>query len=217
MVLGITAQAIIELIQQHGVLAVMAGALIEEILVPIPSPIIPMAAGVLLVESTQLLPAMLDVFFYIAIPASVASVLSSYFVYSIAYFGGKPAVEKYGGWLDLEWEEIQRFERHFGHENEKYYVAAFRAVPIVPLALVSGAAGLFRMNWKDYGIWSFIGMMPRNFSLGMIGWYVRDDFIRWASQIDQLSTLIAVTTVVLIGLFLVDRKLGGLYKYALRR
>jgi len=95
-------------------------------------------------------------------------------------------------------------------------VAGFRAVPIVPLSLVSGAAGLFRMDWREYGVWSFIGMMPRNFGLGMIGWYVRDDFINWASQIDQLSTLTAVAIVAIIGLFLLDRKLCGFYKYILR-
>ena len=58
MVAGFTEQALIELVRQHGVLAVMAGALIEEILVPIPSPIIPMAAGFILVQSQQLLPAL---------------------------------------------------------------------------------------------------------------------------------------------------------------
>lgn len=217
MVLGITGQALIELIREYGVLAVMSGAIIEEIIVPIPSPIIPMAAGFIIIETNQILPAMIQILFYIAIPASIASVISSYFVYAIAYFGGKPMIEKYGKWLDLSWEEIQRFERHFGHEKEKYYVAGFRAIPIVPLSLVSGAAGLFRMNWKEYGFWSFIGMMPRNFGLAMIGWYVKDDVMAVASQIDHISTLIAVAVVAVVGLFILDRKLGDLYKYALRR
>lgn len=217
MALGAGSGAIIELMQQHGVLAVMAGALLEEILVPIPSPIIPMAAGVILVESQQLLPAMIHVLFYIAIPASLASVLSSYFVYSIAYYGGRPAVEKYGKWLDLSWDEVQKFERHFGTEKEKYYVAGFRSVPIVPLSLISGAAGLFRMDWKTYGLWSFIGMLPRNFGLAMIGWYVRDDFIRWASQIDRISTIILISAVILVIFLVLDRKFGGLYKFMVRR
>lgn len=213
MAFGLGFEALIELIRQYGIWAVMGGAIIEEILVPIPSPIIPMAAGVILVETRQLLPALIQIFFYIALPASFASVISSYFVYSIAYYGGKPLVDRFGKYLDLEWDELQEFEEYFGHEREKHYVAFFRAIPIVPLSMISGAAGLFRMDWKEYGIWSFIGMVPRNFGLALIGWYVQEDVIRLASQIDTLSTAVLVVTGLLVLLFIVDRKLGGIYKF----
>jgi membrane protein DedA with SNARE-associated domain len=215
MAFGIGFQALIELIRQYGILAVMGGAVIEEIIVPIPSPIIPMAAGVILIETRQLLPALFQIFFYIAIPASIASVLSSYFVYAIAYFGGKPLVDRYGKYLDIRWEELKEFENYFGHEREKHYVALFRAIPIVPLSMVSGAAGLFRMDWKDYGIWSFIGMIPRNFGLALIGWYVQEEFIGLASQIDKISTAVMLTIGGMVLLFIIDRKLGGMYKYLL--
>ena len=215
MALGIGFQALIELIREYGILAVMGGAIIEEIIVPIPSPIIPMAAGVILIETRMLLPALFQIFFYIAIPASVASVLSSYFVYSIAYFGGKPLVDRFGKYLDLEWDELQEFEEYFGTEREKYFVALFRAIPVVPLSMVSGAAGLFRMDWKQYGLWSFIGMVPRNFGLAFIGWYVQEEFIGLASQIDKLSTAVLVIVAVTVILVVIDRKLGGAYKYLL--
>ncbi len=216
MVLEFT-EFLLQLIQQHGVLAVMLAAVIEEIIVPIPSPVVPMAAGVLLIESTQLLPASLEIFVYIAIPASIASVLSSYFVYSIAYLGGKPVIKKYGRYLDVSWEEVQSIEEHFNHEYEKYYVAAFRSVPIIPLSLVSGAAGLFRMDWKQYGLWSFIGMLPRNFGLALLGWMFKDDFLLLASQIDTLSTAVAVTVAGTVAGFIAYRKLKDLQSMLLER
>jgi membrane protein DedA with SNARE-associated domain len=217
MAFGIGFQALIELIRQYGILAVMGGAIIEEILVPIPSPIIPMAAGVILIETRQLLPALFQIFFYITLPASFASVLSSYFVYAIAYFGGKPLIDRYGKYFDLEWEELEEFEAYFGHEREKHYVALFRAIPIIPLSMISGAAGLFRMDWKEYGIWSFIGMVPRNFGLAFIGWYVQDEFIRIASQIDTLSTSVMISIGAIVVLVILDRKLGGMYKILLSK
>lgn len=216
MVFGELMPAIVELVAEHGVIAVMAGMVIEEVIVPIPSPIIPMAAGFIIIEASTIPAAMLQAFFVIALPASVASVISSYFVFGVAFYGGKPILEKYGRYLDLSWEEVQHFERHFESEREKYYVALFRAIPIVPLSLVSGSAGLFRMDWKQYGIWSFMGMMPRNFSLAMIGWWVKDDAIALASQIDTVSTAVAVAAAGSVAALIVYRKLKDLQRYLVR-
>lgn len=217
MVFEVAVQQIIDLIAQHGVLAVMAGMVIEEVFVPIPSPVIPMAAGFLLVDATTVSAAVFQIFFYIALPASLASVISSYFVYGVAYRGGEPIIKRYGRYLDLSWEEIQQFERHFDHGYEKYYVAFFRAIPIVPLSLISGSAGLFQMDWKKYGVWSFIGMLPRNFILAYIGWTVKDDFMSIAGQIDSISTAVAILIAALVGGVILYRKSKDLYKYLLKK
>lgn len=217
MVLDIPVEPFIQLIQQHGVLAVMLGMVIEEVLVPIPSPLIPTAAGALLVESTGLLPALIEIFVKIALPASIASVVSSYFVYSIAYFGGEPVIKRYGRYLDISWEEVQHLETHFDQGREKYYVAGFRAIPVVPLSLISGAAGLFQMDWKEYGFWSFIGMIPRNFVLAFIGWTVKDNFIHFADQIDAVSTAVALSVAGAVAGVIAYRKAKDLYRWMIRK
>lgn len=203
-------------IVEYGVIAVMLGMVIEEVIVPIPSPVIPMAAGFLLVDAVTIPAALIQILFLIALPASIASVVSSYFVYGVAYKGGKPMIERYGRYMDLSWEDVQQLEDHFESDNEKYYVALFRAVPVVPLSLISGSAGLFRMNWKQYGIWSFIGMMPRNFILAYIGWTVKDDFMRLASQIDTVSTAVALSVAFVVGSYLGYRKLKEVHRYMIR-
>jgi len=215
MVLDFPVQLLVELIQQHGVLAVVVGMVIEEIIVPIPSPIIPMAAGAIIIQAETVLPALIEILFIIAIPASIASVLSSYFVYAIAFYGGEPVLKKYGKYLDISWEEAEKLEEKFVGSNDKYYVALLRAIPIVPLSLISGSAGLFRMDWKKYGFWSFIGMMPRNFSLALIGWYFADDFMQLANQIDTASTAVLIVAVIGVVGFVAYRKLTNLYKWIL--
>ena len=208
-----SANLLLALIEQHGVIAVMLAMVVEEIAVPIPSPIVPMTAGFILIEAETLLMAVFQAFFLIALPASIASVVSSYFVFLIAYYGGPPIIKKYGPYIDLDWEELQHLEKHFASDREKYYVALFRAVPIVPLSLVSGAAGLFQMDWKEYGIWSFIGMIPRNFFLAMIGWWIasREYLEQLASMIDSISTLVIVIVVLAVGLVIAYRKARDLY------
>jgi membrane protein DedA with SNARE-associated domain len=212
MVVDLPIQPIIQLIQEHGVLAVVVGMVIEEVVVPIPSPIIPMAAGALIIRAETLIPALFEILFRVTLPASIASVISSYFVYAIAYFGGKPVLERYGKYLDVSWDEAERLEEKFVGSNEKYYIALFRAVPIVPLSLISASAGLFRVEWKKYGIWSFIGMMPRNFILACIGWYARDGFMAIANRIDTMSTAVLVVTAALAAGFVIYRQLKDLYR-----
>jgi len=208
----IAAEALIQLIQQYGVLAVIFGVVIEEIVVPIPSPVVPMAAGFIVVQATSLPQALLEIIFLVVIPASLASVVSSYFVYGIAYFGGKPVLERYGYYLDVSWEEAKELEEKFASGKQHYYVALFRAIPVVPLSLVSGSAGLFRMDWKRYGLWTLIGMIPRTFFLALAGWYLKDGFVTVASYIDNLSTLILLATGGLVGAYLFYRKYGNIYR-----
>ena len=208
----IAAEALIQLIQQYGVLAVIFGVIIEEIIVPIPAPVVPMAAGFIVVQATTLPQALVEIIFLIVIPASLASMISSYFVYGIAYFGGKPVLEKYGYLLDVSWEEAKELEEKFASGKQHYYVALFRAIPIVPLSLVSGGAGLFRMEWKRYGLWTLIGMIPRTFILALAGWYLKDSFMTVASYIDNLSTLVLLATGGLVGAFLFYRKYGNIYR-----
>ncbi|PSG99654.1 MAG: hypothetical protein BRC28_03470 [Nanohaloarchaea archaeon SW_4_43_9] len=208
---------LIQLVSQYGVIAVMLGMMLEEVFVPIPSPIIPMAAGALLIESTAFTEVIFQAFFLIALPASIASVISSYFVFAITFYGGKPAIKRYGKWLDVRWKDVQRMESHFDSGNEKYYVAFFRSIPIVPLSLVSGSAGLFRMNWKEYGIWSFVGMAPRNFVLAMIGWYSRDSFRVLASRIDAFSTWILLFVFGTFLGYILYKKLKNLGDYLVRK
>lgn len=206
-------QIFFELVQQHGVIAVMLGMVIEEVAVPIPSPVIPMAAGFLLIDAATLPVAIVQILFLIALPASIASVISSYFLFSISYYGGPPIIRKYGKYIDLKWEEVQKLETHFDSGREKYYVAIFRAIPIVPLSLISGSAGLFQIDWRTYGVWSFIGMLPRNFFLALIGWWVgsRSVLERIAGLIDSISTLVIVMVVLSVGSVIAYRKARDLY------
>ncbi|MFB6208154.1 MAG: DedA family protein [Candidatus Nanohaloarchaea archaeon] len=210
------AQLLVELIQQHGVLAVIIGMVIEEVFVPIPSPVVPMAAGFIIVDAATVPAALLQIILVIVIPASIASVLSSYFVYGIAFYGGKPVIDRWGRYLDISWEEVQELEGHFDSDREKYYVALFRAIPVVPLSLISGSAGLFRMNWKEYGVWSFIGMMPRNFVLAFVGWYVKDDFLTLASRIDTLSTAVLLLVAGSVAAVIFYRKAQDFYIWLFR-
>ena len=68
----------------------------------------------------------------------------------------------------------------------------------MPLSLVSGAAGLVRMDWKKYSIATLIGMVPRILVLSFLGWKIGELYMNTAMQFESLETVVSVTIVLLV-------------------
>src|SRR5262245_386322 len=126
-------------LQSHGALAVFVGVIIESIIVPIPSPLIIMGAGAILVEpGLPILNALPLVFFRIVLPGALASTIGAYFSFGIAYWGGKPLIDRFSWLLGFKWENLMNMERHMAG-RVPLMLFLLRALPIVPLSLVSAA------------------------------------------------------------------------------
>lgn len=193
-------------IEIYGPIAVVVWMFMEEF-IPVPSAIAPMAAGFLLINTNEPIQAFLMVLIFISILGSAASVLSSYALYGLGFYGGRPAIEKYGKYISVNWNQVEALNTHLTSGNEHYVIALLRAIPIVPLSVISASAGFFRVNWRKYGIWSFVGMVPRNLSLGMLGWYMAEDFQSAALLIGKISTIIFIAgTLILLFYFIYRRE-----------
>lgn len=192
-------------IEAYGAAAVIIWMFMEEFL-PVPSAVAPMAAGFLLVATNNPFYAFLTILLFIALMGSAASVLSSYFMYGIGLYGGKPAIQRFGRYVGVNWSQVQAFEKHLTSGNQHLFIAVFRAIPVVPLSVISAGSGFFRINWKTYGIWSFVGMVPRNLVLGMVGWYLAEDFQSAALFIAKTSTMIFLAGATVLMIYFIFRR-----------
>lgn len=192
-------ELLISNLETYGVLAVFFWMFIEEVL-PVPSAAAPMAAAYAVVNTSNPVYAFVMVFLIVAVLGSAGSVASSYLTYSLGFYGGKPGIQRFGKYLGINWRQVKAFETHMTSGREHLYIAGLRAIPFMPLSVISATSGLLRINWKIYGIWSFIGMVPRNLLLGMIGWYLKDDFTQAVTLIGQLS--VAAVILLALGLFI---------------
>lgn len=199
---------ILNLIKEHFVLGLIIGVLIEEIIAPIPSPLILMTAGFILGEiypSMSLGIALIKIFFLITIPASIASLIGSYFVYGIAYFGGKPVIKRFKKWLGIEWKDILKIKKRLG-SKQNTFVFFFRALPVMPLSLVSGAAGLLKMDWKKYSFFSLLGMVPRCFVLAFFGWQFNTIYVQIAQRVEGVENLLTYLIILLVIAYILLKK-----------
>lgn len=188
-----------ESMRTYGQLAVFIGVMIEQIIVPIPSPLIIMGAGAILILPGISIPnAFLQILWVIVLPGSLASTLGSYIGYMISFYGGKALVLRLQRFLDVDWGQIERLEKRFQGRKEAWSIFLSRAIPVFPISLVSIFAGLLRIPIKPFTVYTFLGSIFRCFFLGFFGWWIGATYEKAATHIDSVETIISI--VMLIGM-----------------
>jgi membrane protein DedA with SNARE-associated domain len=200
-------QWIMELMRAHGQLSVFIGVMIEQIIVPIPSPMIIMGAGAILISPELSIPnAFLQILWIIVLPGTIASTLGSYIGYLISYYGGKALVVRYQRFLGVDWKEIENLEKRFRGKKEGLSIFFSRAIPVFPISLVSIFAGLLRVPVRPFTFYTFLGSIFRCLFLGFVGWWIGATYEKVATRLDSVETIISI--LMLIGMGVV---LGYLY------
>ena len=74
-------------IRAYGPWSVFAGVIIESVIVPIPSPLIIMGAGFILISADlKVFEALTPILVQIVLPGAIASTLGAYIGYAIGYY-----------------------------------------------------------------------------------------------------------------------------------
>jgi membrane protein DedA with SNARE-associated domain len=186
-----------ESMRSHGQLSVFIGVMIEQIIVPIPSPLIVMGAGAILILPGISIPnAFLQILWVIVLPGSLASTLGSYIGYMISFYGGKALVLRFQRFLDVDWDQIERLEKRFQGRKEAWSIFLSRAIPVFPISLVSIFAGLLRIPIKPFTVYTFLGSIFRCFFLGFFGWWIGATYEKAATRIDSVETVISIGMLI---------------------
>lgn len=199
---------ILDAIRSHGVLGVIIGVALESIIVPIPSPVVIMAAGAVLVEQGASLSAALPtLLFVITLPATIAAWLFSFFPYGVAYIGGKPLLEKTERFIGVGWDDIERVRAKVTRgRSDEISIAMLRALPVIPLSLISAVAGAVKMDWRRYSLATLAGLVPRILFLSVLGWKLGELYMGLALRFESMESVISATLVLgLAGLVIVKR------------
>jgi membrane protein DedA with SNARE-associated domain len=198
---------ITELMRTHGQLSVFIGVMIEQIIVPIPSPIIILGAGAILISPHLSIPnALFQILWIIILPGFLGETLGSYIGYTVSYYGGRALVVRLQWFLDVDWDGIANLEKRFHGRKEVFSLFLFRAIPVFPISLVSVFADLVRIPFRLFTLYTFSGAIFRCFFLGFVGWWIGSTYEKVATRLDSAETIISI--LMLIGMIAI---LGRLY------
>jgi len=198
---------VFEFIKQNGVKSVVLGGLIEQVIVPIPSPLVPMAAGFLFVSpSLSFWIALKEVFLKAALPFAIGSTIGSSMVYLIAWHGGKWLIDKFSKWFSFKWEDVEKFQKRYfqGRDTDELLIFLFRAIPLIPSVLVSAACGAIRIKPLSFYFFTFLGLLIRGIILGFVGWQSGEAVFKVSEGLDKWEMVLSAIIVLAVatGLFL---------------
>ena len=106
------------------------------------------------------IPLIIKTFVFVALPVSFGTAFGSLLIYGAGFWGGKPAIEKFGKPLHLSWESVMKVKSQFkGSWYDELLFLALRSVPFIPGLPVSAAAGIVRMRMSIYLSLTALGSM----------------------------------------------------------
>lgn len=135
------------------------GAFIEEVLAPIPSPLVMTLAG----SMTASLGKDWTYLLLLALVGAIGKTIGSYIIYVISDKGEDLIMTKFGKYLGVSHKEIEIIGKYLNKGwRDEFVLILLRAIPIMPTAPVSIVCGLIKINLKTYISATFIGTLLRN-------------------------------------------------------
>ncbi|MBI4396190.1 MAG: VTT domain-containing protein [Elusimicrobia bacterium] len=199
---------ILETLRIYGAWSVFTGVMIEQVIVPIPSPVIIMGAGMILIPPGETWAAALAAISgKIVVPGTIASLLGAVLGYYLGLWGGKTFVDHFQRYLGFSWKDVERFSQKLTASRVGLSLFLLRALPVVPLSLISIVCGVMEVRMKTFLIWSAIGFIPRCFLLSVLGWQMGGSALRYAKGMDRVESIVSLGVAALVvGMILYVRK-----------
>jgi membrane protein DedA with SNARE-associated domain len=126
----------------------------------------------------------------------VANVIGSWIAYAIGYYGRIELLEKHGRKIHVKPKDIERAERWFARHGEVTVFLA-RMVPLVR-TFISLPAGVARMPFWRFTLFTFLGCIPWVFMLAFVGKQAGDHWTKWKDSLHYVDY--AVLALVVVGI-----------------
>lgn len=160
MILSTISSWITEFIASAGYTGIIFLMAIESAGIPAPSEIIMPFAGFLVQKS------ILN-FWSVVLFGTLGNLLGSIVAYWVGYWGGRPLVDKYGKYIFLSHRDLNLADRFFDQRGN-LTVFIGRLLPVVR-TYISFPAGLTKMNFGKFCIYTTLGSLPWCIALTYIG------------------------------------------------
>jgi len=193
-VLAILTDFVTNEIVRYGYLAIFVLMILESACIPIPSEVTMLFGGALastgfVAEGQQLS------LFWVAMMGTAGNVVGSWLAYGAGAWGGRPLIDRFGRYLLIRPHEVDRAHEWFErHGDAAVFVS--RLLPVVR-TFISVPAGVARMNFAKFTLYTVLGCLPWTFALAWVGYLLGEN---WTSAEQVLRPLAwAIALVILAG------------------
>lgn len=162
----------------YGGVGIAFGMFLESSIVPIPSELILITAGLFFDPVT------------VAFWGALGSTLGAIVGYWIGFYGGRPALDKIGPYIMVTPQKVLKAEEKFKKWGA-WTVFVARLIPFIPFKVFSITSGILKFDFPSFVVMTFIGTIPRAFILASLGYA----FLQYKTPF-----LIAFAAIVAVGI-----------------
>lgn len=203
-IIDILSQFIISGVEQYGYIAVFVLMMLESALIPIPSEVTMPFAGFMVSQGK------LD-FWLVVMTGTIANLVGSWIVYWLGRWGEKQfvhdLVRKYGKYILITIHEVERSERWFRDHGQAIAFIS-RLLPIVR-TFISLPAGMAKMDFKKFSIYSFLGALIWSIFLTYIGYALGQNWHSLEGYFKQFQYVI-IGAFLLLGTWYIWHKVNNI-------
>jgi membrane protein DedA with SNARE-associated domain len=189
-----------QFIGDHGVPAVFLLMILESACLPVPSEVIMLFAGYLVSIHKMGLAE--------AVAAGVAgNLVGSWIAWGVGMSGGRVLLERHGRWVHITHAHLEMADRWFARRGERVVLIS-RCLPIIR-TFISLPAGVARMPFWRFTLYTAIGCVPWVLALTLIGQQVGANWDQWHKRLEILDYLVVAAIFAGVIYFLVRRRRGS--------
>ncbi len=192
-ILGFLAQLAIQVISLLGYFGIFALMALESTFFPIPSELVMPFAGYLAFQGKMN-------FWLVALLGGLGATAGSVLSYYMGYYGGKPFLKRFGKYFLINDEDMEWTENWFRKHGEKTIFVS-RFIPVVR-HLISGPAGIFRMDVRKFIIFTFAGAFLWSLVLTYAGYYLSSRWEEVSHFLRPFSFLVVAILLAVAGWYI---------------
>jgi membrane protein DedA with SNARE-associated domain len=186
-ILSWLATLVIKVISGSGYLGITGLMALESACVPIPSEIVMPFAGYLVTAGQFSL-------LWVIIFGAIGNLIGSIIAYWVGVYGGRPFIGKYGKYLLIKKEELDKADKFFTKYGS-LSVFFSRLLPIVR-TFISLPAGIAKMPFWKFSFYTFIGSLFWSAVLAYIGVFLGSNWQNIEIYFREFDWLIGILLLV---------------------
>jgi membrane protein DedA with SNARE-associated domain len=130
---------------------------------------------------------------------TTANLVGSWIAYGVGYYGRIELIERHGGKLHISPRHLATADRWFERHGEAT-VFFTRMLPIIR-TFISLPAGVARMNFLRFSIFTFLGSLPWVFALTFIGKQAGANWEDWKNRLHYVDYAVAALIVAVVAYY----------------
>lgn len=174
-------------------LFVMVGGVVEEIIAPIPSPLVSTLAGSITASQNFGFGYLL----WICVLATLAKTFGAWLFYVLGDKMEDLAVPRFGKYIGVRHQDLESFGSRFhGTWKDDLVLLLLRSIPVMPSTPISLVCGILKIRLRTFLVATFVGFYIRNLTFMLIGYTGLSAATSLMEGIDTAETILKAVIVL---------------------